>query len=286
MMEQSIRESEGSFTGLDGLCLFSKTWRPGGQDPRAILVIIHGAGEHIGRYPHLVEALVAAGYMAAGYDQRGHGRSEGQRGHINTWEEYRADLDRFLEHVRSSDPGRPVFVFGHSMGSLVALDYLQRRSADLAGAIISGTSIEPAEAAPLYLKIIAKALSLISPKFNIKMPISGDQLSRDPQVAQAYHDDPLVHWDRSVRWGAEGLKVIKDIKSRAGEIDLPVLFLHGENDRAVSSSGARFMYENIASTDKTLRIYPGCLHEPHNDIIHKEVISDILDWLEKHSSRP
>jgi alpha-beta hydrolase superfamily lysophospholipase len=278
-----IREIEGTFEGLNGLKLFTKTWQPQDRLPEAVVVLVHGVGEHIDRYPHLVEALVPAGYILAGYDQRGQGRSQGKRSFILSWDEYICDLGTFLDLTCQRHPGLPVFLYGHSMGSLIVLDYLIENSAGVSGAIISGLALKPGDPAPPLLVMVAKALSGIAPGFTLKMELDGSSLSRDSRVARAYMDDPLVHWGRSVRWGTESLKAIERIKQNASKIILPVLLLHGELDRAALVDGSRHFYQQAGSADKTLHIYPGGLHEPHNDIQHQEVMNDILTWLEAHT---
>jgi alpha-beta hydrolase superfamily lysophospholipase len=276
-----MKEQTGHFEGVKGLQLFWQAWLPDGP-PKAVLAIVHGVGEHIGRYGNMVAALVPSGYLLAGFDQRGHGRSEGQRGHINSWDEFREDIHTFLAIARQLAPGLPLFLYGHSQGSLEVLDYILHDPSGLAGAIISGTALEPLDAAPPHLVLVAKLLSGIAPTFSLKDNLDGSSVSRDPQVAKAYNEDPLVFWTRSVRWGTEGLKTIAFIKSHAGEINLPMLFLHGENDPLVSVAGAQHCYEQVRSTDKTIHTYPAGLHEPHNDLCREQVMSDIRTWLDRH----
>jgi alpha-beta hydrolase superfamily lysophospholipase len=279
-----MKEQTGYFEGVKGLQLFYKIWSPD-KSPKAILAIVHGAGEHIGRYQNMVDALVPAGFILTGYDQRGHGQSEGRRGHIDSWSDYREDIRSFLALSASRFPGLPVFLYGHSLGSLEVLDYILRDSQGLTGAIVSGTALKPkGTIAPPHLVLLAKVLSAIAPGFLIKMKLEGSSLSHDPQVARAYMEDPLVHWQRSVRWGTENLKVIDWIKSHTREIDLPILFLHGESDPLLDPVGAQQFFEQIRYPDKTIHIYPGGLHEPHNDLNHKQVISDLAGWMDHYLS--
>ncbi len=270
---------EGTFEGVGGLKLYERTWLPEGE-PRAVLAVAHGVGEHIGRYENLAAGLLQAGFVVAGYDHRGHGRSQGQRGHIMGWEDYRDDLTHFLERVAERFPQTPRFLFGHSMGSLIVLDYLQESGGEgLRGAILSGTALEPLDAAPPLLVFVARLLSRLAPRFSLKVDLPGDSLARDPQVAQAYMEDPLVFWERSTRWGAETLRIIDKIKAHPDQITLPVLFVHGEADPLLSAQGASAFAARVASTDKTVNIYPESRHEPHNDLDHERVIADIAEWM-------
>ncbi len=276
-----MKEESSHFAGVDGLQLYKKTWYPDGP-AKAILVIVHGAGEHIDRYPTMVDRLVPDGFMLTGYDHRGHGRSEGQRGHINSWDEYRQDLHRFIAQSRELAPGLPLFIYGHSLGSLIVLDYILHYPDGLQGAIISGNSVDPQDAAPPFLVMVAKVFSRFIPGFNLKVELEGTSLSRDPEVAVGYMNDPLVHWNRTARWGTECLREVEWIKARPPEVCIPTLFVHGELDPLVSAQGAKAFFDQIQHPDKTMKIYPGGLHEPHNDIVYTEVVSDIREWLNAH----
>ena len=148
-----MKQSTGNFEGVNACKLYYKTWLPEEQ-PKATLVIVHGAGEHIDRYQNVVNGLVASGFALAGYDLRGHGRSEGRRGHINSWDEYRGDLREFIKMTRQMLPEMPLFILGHSLGSLIVLDYLIYHQEGLSGAILSGTSLDPVDAAPPVQKFL------------------------------------------------------------------------------------------------------------------------------------
>ena len=137
-----MKQSSGNFEGMNGCKLYYKTWLPEAH-PKAALVIVHGAGEHIDRYQNVVNGLVESEIALVGYDQRGHGRSEGQRGHINSWDEYRGDLQECIKMSRQMLPDTPQFILGHSLGSLIVLDYLIYHQEGLSGAILSGTPLDP-----------------------------------------------------------------------------------------------------------------------------------------------
>jgi len=276
-----MEQTSGNFEGVNGCKLYYKTWLPEGN-PKATLIIVHGVGEHIDRYENLVNGLVQSGYALAGYDLRGHGRSEGQRGYISSWEDYRGDLREFIKKARQMLPNIPMFVMGHSLGSLIVLDYIIHDSDDLSGAVLSGTALVPVDAGPPVQKFLAQLLSGIYPTFSMKVPTPGNSLSRDPKVAKAYDEDPMVFEDRTARWGAESFKAIKRIEANADKIRMPVLFIHGEKDPQVSVEGAQRFYDRVEYADKTLRIYKDNLHEPHNDLDYPKVVAYIEQWLSKH----
>jgi len=276
-----MRVNEGYFEGVGGLKLFYKTWEPD-ETPRAVLVIIHGAGEHSGRYQNLIDTLVPAGYVLASYDQRGHGRSEGRRGHINSWKEYRKDLDLFFDLIEKLYPDQNKSIYGHSMGAMTLLDYQEHSSRDLTSAIVSGNALMPTDAAPPLLVMIAKALSWVMPKMLLQVKLEGSSLSRDPEVARSYMEDPLVHWKRSVRWGTEALKTLKRINKSSSKFNLPVMCMHGEKDPLLAVEGAHQFFNAVKIPDKVLHIYPNGLHEPHNDLYYQKAVNDVREWLDKH----
>ena len=274
-----MNHSRGSFRGIDGESLFFQSWRP--QGPlRASVGIVHGWGEHSDRYQNVVGPLIESRYAVYGFDQRGHGLSPGKRGHINVWEEYREDLRLFLTLIMEQQPGQPVFLLGHSLGALIALDYLLHYPGELRGAILSGSPLRPASVAKPHLVLLSRILSRVWPSFSVDMRLDATELSRDGDAVQKSRDDPLMHGRASARWGTEVLLAISRVKSNASGLVDAVLFLHGEADRVNLAEGARTTFQAISASDKTMRIYPGMYHELHNDIGHEQVMEDIKDWLE------
>jgi alpha-beta hydrolase superfamily lysophospholipase len=226
-----------------------------------------------------------------GYDQRGHGRSPGPRVHIDRWAEYRDDLAAFLRLVGEQASGRPLVIYGHSMGSLVVLDYLLEwprieRPPGLIGAIVSGVALEPAGVGSPLLVVIARVLSGVRPRQSLKLGIDAAALSRDPEVVEAYRADPLVSSRATVRWGTESLDTVRRIKAGMSRIDVPLLVLHGEADRLNLVSGAKALAAATSAGSVTLRTYPGVYHEPHNDLDHEVVVADVREWLGRVTAAP
>lgn len=279
-----IKHKEGHFEGTGGLKLFYQSWHPDGKH-KAVLVFVHGICEHSGRYQNLVKPLTEKGYALYGMDLRGHGRSEGSLNcHINAWEEFRSDLDAFLKMVSSVETGKPLFLLGHSLGSLIVLDYLlMNNPLFLKGVMISGAAIEPAGVAKPYLVQIARFLSAVAPKVSLKLKIDAQGLSRDPQVLKEREEDPLVHDRASVRFGTEALDRIEWIKAHLSKLKTPILLVHGGADRLNLPEGSQRIYDECAATDKELYIHPGGFHEPHNDFGHEEVAKAYVKWLDKHA---
>ena len=252
---------------------------PQGAASRPVVALVHGVGEHSGRYGNLVRPLVAGSYTVYGYDQRGHGRSPGPRVHIERWTDYRADLGAFLGLVARRAPGRPVVLYGHSMGTLVVLDYLLEHPGEPAGAIVSGVALQPAGIAKPYRVAAARVLSALAPRLRVDLGIRGDSLTRDPTALEALRADPLLTTRATTRWGAESLATVRRVTGGMATIDLPLLVLHGGADPLNLPAGARALFAAAPAADKTLRIYPDVLHEPHNDLGHEQVAADVEEWL-------
>jgi alpha-beta hydrolase superfamily lysophospholipase len=279
--EAVMNRSESRFQGAGGDSLYLQAWLPEGP-ARAHLAIVHGVAEHSGRYPTLVHKGVMAGFGVWGFDLRGHGRSPGRPGHIRSWSEYLTDLAAFLDHIETRAAGRPRFVFGHSLGALIVLDFLETSPVDLAGAIISGAPIEPAGVAKPHLVATARLLSRLWPSFPLKPGIRGSQLTRDASIAAAYEADPLVHVRATARWGTECLAAVERVKRSPHALRLPVLFVHGGDDPLNLASGVQAYFERIPVEDKLLRVYAGSLHEPHNDLEAERVADELFAWIADH----
>lgn len=274
------------FAGAGGLSLLKKCWPPTGleESPRAVVALVHGISEHSGRYTALVGQLPAAGIAICAFDLRGHGQSQGQRGHIDRWQEYTDDVLLFLEQVRTRYPASPIFLYGHSLGALIVTEFVLTHPEGLAGMIVSGIPLIPTGVAKTPLVLVAKSLSRVWPRFSVSLGLDGSRLSRDPEMIRAYEQDRMVHHTATARWGTETLATIASVRTRLKGIKLPILILHGEADRVNSVEGSRELYAGVSSTDKELHIYPGGTHEPHNDSIRNQVVREVEEWINKHLS--
>lgn len=276
-----MEHQQGKFQGSGELELFYQSWQPD-EAVKAALVFVHGTGDHSGRIMNLVNPLVEHSFAAYGFDLRGYGRSPGRKGHINAWTEYREDVGAFLGLVETQRPGVPLFLMGYSLGAAIVLDYILEQPANLRGAILSGAPIEPAGVATPVQVAIARLMSKIRPTFAIQMTNDIHGVSRDETVLQALDQDPLHHSWVTARWGTESLAATERIRRRAGDIRLPVLFIHGGDDPFNLVRGTQKYFEQIPYPDKTLKIYPGSRHETHNDLDHAQVAGDIIEWMEHH----
>ncbi len=275
--------SQGRIRAGD-LSLFWRKWRPDGP-PGAAIVLLHGVGEHSGRYERLAVRLVGGGVLVVGFDQRGHGRSEGDRAHVARWRDYEEDALRMLAFTRTSEPGLPVYVFGHSLGALIALTLAirlappgRRSGAGPRGWVVSGAGIRPTGVARPHLVLAARLLSRIAPRVRLDLGIAAETLSHDPDVVRAYREDPMIERRATVRWGREALGAIGRIEREAATIRDPMLIVHGGADPLADAAGSRWLASTVRGP-RQLVIYPGALHEPHNDPDHADVGADVLAWL-------
>ncbi len=275
-----MQHSEATLTSADGTKLYSQSWRPDGE-PRATVAVVHGHAEHSGRYMNVVNCLVPAGYAIYGLDLRGCGRSPGQRAYINSWSEYREDVRALLQMVAGSEPNRPLFLYGHSLGGLIVLEYALHNPDGLAGVISSAPTVGKIGLSPV-LFLLSRILSRIYPRFSIKSGLDVTALSRDPAVVQAYRDDPLVHPLGTARLGTEVEAAREYTLAHAGELRVPLLLIHGAADRLVPPEGCRAFFDRVTVPDKTRLEYPGGYHESHNDIAYKQVMTDVERWLDEH----
>jgi acylglycerol lipase len=271
---------EGTFAGTSGLPLYYQAWLPIGQRARAVLVNLHGLGDHSSLYPTIASHFPSRGIAVYAYDMRGNGRSPGQRAYLRTWEEYRGDLRAFLTRIREWEPGLPIFALGHSLGALVVLDYALHYPKELSGAIAAAPPLGKVGVPPI-LMALGRVMSHVCPRFslNVGMDLSG--LARDPAVVQTVLADPFFHRRGTARLSTEVTETINRVQSQAGQLSLPVLILHGSEDRMVPPDGSRHFFSKLRYPDREFREYPGAYHGLFADIGYKEVLADVGRWVEE-----
>lgn len=279
-----MEHSEGTFSGCGGLELYYQRWRPEGE-PKAALPIVHGFGEHSGRYSNVVDWFVPKGYAVYAFDLRGHGRSPGQRGYINRWAEFREDFKAFVGLVREQEPGQTLFPLRHSFGGPIVLEYVLRYPEGLAGVIASAPDLGEVGISP-FLITLSRILSRIWPRFTMDTKLDAAALSRDPEVVKAYREDPLVHSMGTARLGTERTAAIEWTQAHAAEMEVPCLIVHGGADRLVSPEGSRVFYENMTLADKERQVYEGYYHEVFNDVGKERVLAAVEAWIEHHLPCP
>ena len=273
-----MNHQEGFFEGVRSPRVYHHCWLPE-SDTKAVLMIVHGLGEHSGRYLNLVNHFVPMGFAVYGMDHPGHGKSGGTRKYVDRFEDFIDNVKSCFDRIQARQAGKPIFLVGHSMGGLISTVYLLDHQAGLKGAILSGPSVKIHGNVSPVAVILGKLLAALMPRFGL-FKTAPEGLSRDPAVVQAYLDDPLVYRGKTtIRLAAEILKAIQQVSREAGKITLPVLILQGGADRIVDPAGAGMLYDLIASADKDLKIYDGLYHEIFNEPEHPQVLRDVELWI-------
>jgi alpha-beta hydrolase superfamily lysophospholipase len=276
-----METTEWKWKTNDGLEMYSKAWLPSGK-AKGVVCLDHGVGEHIGRYQGDGEALAAAGYILAGFDQRGFGKSEGQRGHTPNLEAYFDDIDLFLAQITQRYPDLPRFMYGMSMGAILVLSYTPLRKPVVVGVIAHAAGLKSSIEEQKLKVFMAKLLGNIYPTFTLKSGIDAQMLSRDPQVADLYTNDPLVHTLVTASWGKAMLRAIDLALKNASSFPLPLLLMQGTKDEIAYPSSSP-MFADLAPKDKvTLKMWEGFKHELHTDPEKAEVFKTMIDWMDKH----
>ncbi|MCG8642543.1 MAG: lysophospholipase [Desulfobacterales bacterium] len=275
-----MKHNSGFFDGPRGLRVFYQSWVPDAE-VRFVFLLVHGMGEHSGRYMNLVDHFLPLGAAVYTWDHVGHGLSQGKRERINTFKDYTDTLDTCFRRVQTQQPDIPVFLIGHSMGGAIALDYLLDHQAPFRGAILSAPALKPPEKVSILTLAAGKLLSKVAPGFGI-LALDLDAVSRDPQVREDYIRDPLTFKGRTpVRLAVELLEAMDRIDRHARRITLPFIILQGTHDRLVDPEGAAIIFEKAGSTDKTLKEYEGLFHEVFNEPEHGQVLADVENWVDR-----
>lgn len=282
-MRLDMDRIEGTFSSRDNQAIFYQGWLPEGQLQGALLVI-HGLHEHSGRYQHLGKYFADKGYAVYGLDFLGHGKSDGVRSFINSFDDFTLNLLAFVEMVRGWHPDVPVFLMGHSLGGLIASVFLLDHQELAQGAVLSGPLVKvPAYVTPLTIKI-GQLLSSWLPKFRI-LAIDIEGISQDPAVVQSYRTDPLVFTGKmTARISGEMNKAITRLAEQGSAIQVPLLLLHGSLDRLCDPAWSAYLRDLVSSPDKQMIIYEGFYHEVYNEPGQEQVFQDVLAWLHSHAA--
>jgi acylglycerol lipase len=270
---------ETHFAGYDGLDLYQQCWLPEAESA-AVVAVVHGVNEHSGRYARLAEALNRRGYAVYAMDLRGHGKSAGPRAEIRSFDEYLDDLALFLDRVAQCEPGKPLFLLGHSMGGAIAALFVTIRRSRLHGLVLSAPAVLVGGRVFPVLRHLAALFSRITPRLRF-VRMGCRFISRDPQIIAEFKRDPLVFHGRfPVRTGAEILRAAKQIQATVQQLELPLLILHGTGDIVTDCEGSRRLHLGAGSHDKTLYLYEGLYHEVLSEPEKEKVIGDLLAWLD------
>ncbi len=256
-MAQAVKEE--TFDGTGGLKIFVRSWRPDGK-PRALVVICHGVNSHGGQYAWTAEQLVKRGFVVYALDLRGRGKSEGERFYVEDVAHYVADVAGVVRIAKSRDSGVPLYLLGHSAGGVVSSVYTLENQAELAGFICESFAFQVP--APGFALAAIKALSHIAPRLPV-LTLKNEDFSRDPAAVAALNSDPLTaHEVQPAITVAALVRADERLRLEFPNITLPLLIMHGTEDKATVCHGSEFFYQTAGSRDKTLKLYAGALPRP------------------------
>jgi len=277
-----MKHTEFKFKTFDGLQLFGQSWQPEDKT-RAVVCLVHGIGEHSGRYIHVADRLTKAGYAIFTFDLRGHGKSEGLRGHTPSYEALMQDISSLLEVANKQFPQLPFFLCGHSLGGNLVLNYVLRRQPHLKGVIATAPWLRLAFEPPASKIVLGKMTNCIWSSFSQKSGLDTNALSHDLEVVHSYENDPLVHDRISARMFISSYQAGQWALEHASEFTLPLLLMQGGDDKIISVEAGREFAGKIKE-NCTLKIWDGLYHEIHNEPEKEEVFKFLIDWLDKKVS--
>ena len=274
-----MAHTTSQWTATDGIRLFVQAWTV--EAPKAVIGIIHGMGEHSSRYAHVAKALNNAGMSVVSYDQRGHGKSEGKKGHTPSLDLLLDGVDQLLEEMGRLAPSAPKFLFGHSMGGNVLLNHALRRNPKVNGIIASGPYLRLAFEPPAIQVALAKLVKGIVPALGQPTNLDASAISRDKAVVDAYLKDPLVHGRITPAFFVEIDGAAKWALEHAADLKLPLLIYHGAADRLTSHDASKEFASKVKG-DVTWRSWAGLFHECHNEPEQQQVFEVIINWVNAH----
>ncbi len=274
-----MKHNELELQSNDGLRLYAQEWAPDGE-VTGLICLVHGLGEHSGRYAHMAEYFNSNGLGLISYDLRGHGKSAGPRGHSPSLEVMNDDFSLFLETARERFPNQPLFLYGHSLGGNLVLNYAIKTTPSIKAMISSAPVLRPAFEPPAWKITMGRILYRLLPTFTMSNELDRDALSKDPKVIDAYNADPLVHDRISSRLAIDMLDTGLWLLENAKLLRIPTLIVHGSGDRICSATASQ-EFAQKAGEICTMKLWDGLFHEIHNEPEQETVFDHTLSWINK-----
>lgn len=266
------------FKVSDGLRLYYHRWMP--EEPKAIIVFVHGLTDHVGRYEPFTRYFTERGYGVCLFDMRGHGKSEGRRAHVARFHDYLYDLSQFVEFIKKSSPSAPIFLVGHSFGGQVVLNFVVRYAKGIRGVVALSPNVEMKINIPRWKLKLGAFGAKWFPILRVGCRVVPETLSHDQAVVEKYATDPNVVRDITLRCGQEIMKNSELVMALASRINLPLLLMHGGDDKICDAEAAKKFYMRVPANNKQIKIYPGLYHELLNERDKYQVYADMESWFE------
>jgi len=271
-----------AYASFDGMKLSGYLWEPK-EKPKALINLVHGFGEYSERYDHWAMRFVEKGFAVHAIDYRGHGKSDGRRGHINKFEDFLNDIDVLVRESQKIFPDIPQFIYGHSLGGNIVTNYILRRENNFKGSIISSPWYKLSFDLSGLMLALARIMNKVYPKFTQKSNLEVKALSHDEKVVDNYISDPLVHEKISARMFFEIFKAGHWVLENADKLNLPVLIQHGNGDNITSYEASKEFYGSAKHLKKDIEYkeWEGSYHELHNELNKDEIFDFVHNWLEQ-----
>jgi len=277
---ESLKTKEFNWKTADDLEIYGKYWSPDGG-VRGLVALVHGMGEHINRYKRFAEDLVKSGYAVIGFDQRGHGKSKGQRGHTPSYEHLMLSIDDLLYKAEEYFPETKIFLMGHSLGGNLVLNYCLDRNPKVAGVIISSPLLKLAFDPPAWKLTLGNFVKNIFPSLPQSTALDAGAISQLAEEVKLYENDKLVHDKITPAMYFGTIEKAEYALQHASEFSLPLLIYHGKADQLTSPEGSKEFASKVKG-DVTLKLFEGGYHETHHDKNKDALMRLLIDWLNKH----
>lgn len=275
------RHDEGYFSAKDGLRLFWRSSVPDAE-PKAWVGVVHGYGDHSGRYRWVIDQLVGAGFGVMAFDYRGHGKADGRRADCGVWDEYLGDLQVFWEKLRGAARSLPTFLLAHSHGALMATHWATTSPADLKGLVLSAPFLRIAFEPPPLKILGARLIRGILPGLHLSNELKVEDLSRDVAWQRASAEDPIYLHVTTPRWYFAATGAQERLAGRGRDVTVPLFVVAGTGDRIASMPAARAFFDTVASADKAWKDYPDFRHEVLCEVNKEQPMGDIVAWISDH----
>lgn len=277
-----MKESNFNMKSSCGLNLFGRDWHPDDHCPKAVIALIHGLGDHSGRFIHVADFFTRRSLAVVTFDLPGHGKSEGKRGHFESYAAVMQDILSLLQYTTNKYPGQPVFLYGHSLGGALVLYFGYTQIADLRGLVVTSPGLSPAAPIPPFTMALGKIMSRLMPSFAMDNGLDISGIAHDPLVVESYRNDPLVHPYISARLGMDLISNGEWMLTRdsSSPFPYPLLLMQGDQDRLVNPQKNIAFSQHLAG-NVTFKIWQGMYHELHNEPDQLDVFNFIFNWIER-----